>query len=248
MRQQPAIHLITLAVAVVLAVAGCGSQPYPDGRARPAQRQQSDAAPATVSAPDSPATASETFIDAHGEKMFPEETVEDWARWSSHVVLADVVGEEKLLDRVTDAGPYEMVARDVVVEVTEVLWSNPNAVTGVASGDILTLYTYPGYIRYDDGTEQLAAADDGPRMAVGSSHAVVLMDDYRDGEQHLIRARNAAVDDAGMVTVKSAEGPGTTSMPLSELSQSLDRANVESVVPEPGESTTERWVRTMGLD
>jgi hypothetical protein len=245
MRQQRAIHPITLVVAVVLVVAGCGDLPSPDGQASTAPRQQSDAAPATVSAPDSPATASETFIDGYGERMFPEETVDDWARWSSHVVRADVVGEEKLLDRVTDAGPYEMVARDVVVEVTDVVWSNPNAIADVAPGDSLRLYTYPGYIRFDDGAEQLAAADDGPRMEVGSNYVVVLVDDYRDGEPHLIRTRTVAVGDGGTVVVTMAEGLEASSMTLSELTRSLDGAGVENVAPRSGESVAERWVRYM---
>jgi hypothetical protein len=159
----------------------------------------------------------------------------------------DVVGEEKLLDRVTDARPYEMVARDVIAEVAESVWSNPNAVTAVAPGDTLTLYTYPAYIRYDDGTEQLAAADDGPRMEIGSSYVVVLMDDYRGGEQHLIRSRTVAVGDGGTVVVKMAEGLEDTSMTLSELTRSLDGAGVENVAPRSGESVDERWVRYMDL-
>lgn len=206
-----------------------------------------EAAPTPESAGEGSGVVSETFIDAGGETMFPGETVQDWARWSSHVVLADVVGEEKLLGRVTDLGPYEQVARDVVVEVTDVLWSNPDAVTGLAPGDTLTLYTYPGYVRFDDGTEQPAAADDGPRMEVGSNYLLVLMDDYAGGEQSLVRMRTATVEADGTVTVRSLDGPGTTSIQLAALPGALDDAGVDNVVPKPGESITERWVRYMVL-
>ncbi|WP_162801961.1 hypothetical protein [Ornithinimicrobium murale] len=233
----------------MLLAAGCGDRLPPAGEAQSVpQQEQSDTEPATASTTERDAAASETFIDGDAELMFPNQTVEDWAQWGSHVVQVDVVGEKKLLDRATDAGPYNLIPRDVVVDVTNVLWSNPNAITGVTPGEPLTLYTYPGYAQFDDGTEKPAMTEGEARMEIGASYVVVLMDDHQDGEQYLAPMRTMAIDDAGTVLVNKADAPGTTSIKLAALPQSIDSAKVENVVAKPGESVAERWVRYMGLE
>lgn len=234
--------LVIVVVQALVLVAGCGARST-DGQGAESSPQTAAASGITggVQAID------EVYVDDGGEKMFPDLTVEDWAQWSSYVLRGTVVGEEKRTDRTTDAGPYVLIGRDVTVEVTDVLWSNPEAVARAQRGDHLTLYTYPGYVVHDDGREQRAATDDASRMEVGADYVVAVMDDVVDGEQVLALMRPVAVEDSDAITVETRPGSGATSIPLREVGSALESADVDSVDPHVGESVSQRWVRYMDL-
>lgn len=242
-RQAISLRCVPALLVVLMLVAGCGARSNDDlgsPQGTPGGAVASDM-------PEHTQAIEEVYVDDSGEKMFPDGTLEDWARWSSHVVRGTVVGEETRPDRSSDAGPYVMVGRDVTLEVTDVLWSNSNAIAQVRPGERITLYTYPGYLVHDDGTEQLAATDDGPRMEVGSDYVVAVMDDVVDGEQVLALMRPAAVEQGHSIIVKASSGSEPTAIPLHEVGSALEGAEVDSVVPQIGESVSQRWVRYMDL-
>lgn len=114
----------------------------------------------------------ETTVLDEGTPIVTIESTADIVAWGSHVLRVEVLAENER--NTSPVGPgEELVGRDVIVQVSDVLWSHSDAVTAVDPGQRLTVYTFPGYLRA--GEQTMPAVEEGHlRMDIGGRYVLVM--------------------------------------------------------------------------
>lgn len=140
---------------------------------------------AVTSTTDDPPTSPADEPDSNAVEVMVDpyiiaSSASELADWGSHVVYAEVVDEREVKPRFPMALSEDQTAREVDLEIRDVLWSHLDAVTLVERGESVALEVSPGWV---DG--QPAVLEGTTRLEVGSTYLVTLVDTYDGGDQYL---------------------------------------------------------------
>lgn len=208
---------VALLTGLTLTCGACGSGTSPDEAAE--------------------TTSPDTVVLERGTRLASIDSTHDIAEWASYVLRVEVTGESER-NASPQAPGEELVGRDVAVLVEEVVWAHPAAVTDVNTGEPLTIYTFPGYVRA--GGQLTPAVEEGDtRLEVGSDYVVVMADDLDLGGGQILTLLDgyAAGDDPPTL----ADGTPLESTALAEDEQLAGGSGGDG--PRPGESLVERLER-----
>lgn len=157
-------------------------------------------------------------------------TPQEFVDWGSHVVWGEVVAEREIEPRFPDALGAGETGREIDLDLWDVPWSHPDAVTGVPRGQVITLEVSPGWI---DG--QSAVLEGDTRLEIGHVYTLALVDTYDDGEQYLAPLFGSVTE-------------STEPYVINELLSGLEGVTPDpDRGPRPGEAWDERYVRASGL-
>lgn len=181
----------------------------------------------------------ETTVLDEGTPIVTIESTADIVAWGSHVLRVEVLAENER--NTSPVGPgEELVGRDVIVQVSDVLWSHSDAVTAVDPGQRLTVYTFPGYLRA--GEQTMPAVEEGHlRMDIGGRYVLVMADDTTPEGEQILTLLTTLAPEGGAVRL-----PGGTALELSEVQRELagaSRVALPGSGPRPGESLVQRLER-----
>ncbi|MDQ3526644.1 MAG: hypothetical protein M3424_01900 [Actinomycetota bacterium] len=224
-------HLLLISSVSAALVAGCGTTTAPTGA-------EGDQATTTTTTTNS----GEVVVLEQGTRIATIESPDDLTSWGSYLLRVVATGECER--NVSPLGPgEELVGREVTVRVEEVLWAHPDALGGVSDGQVLPVYTFPGYLR-SNGLATPAAEEGDLRMEIGGRYVIAMADDVTpEGEQTLTLLGTFPTDDDGF---SLSDG---TDLEFSTVSRALDQSVEDAPSnsgPRPGESLVERLERYSG--
>lgn len=111
-----------------------------------------------------------------------------WIQWGSYVAQITVLKETEIAHTIQPAegGPEQPLeapsTRELEIEIDDLLWTSPHAVSPVTQSDTLSVTSYDGWTVVDEARVPFVLVG-SVRMDVGSSYYVVLLDDVVDGQQ-----------------------------------------------------------------
>ncbi len=158
----------------------------------------------SATAPDAPT------LSLQGSTYFNTQDPRTWLQWGSHVAQITVLKETEVGNTIQPAegGPEDPLeapsTRELEIEIDDLLWTSPDAVSPVTQSDRLSVTSYDGWAVVDDARVPFVL-EDSVRMDVGSSYYVVLLDDVVDGQQILNYLDGTAVplsDEDGLISKK----------------------------------------------
>lgn len=177
-------RLVAVGAVSAALLAGCGGED-----------SQESAVPSAAVSTAADTITLETVTLGAGTPIVTVEATEDIVAWGSYVLAVEAVAESER--HTSPIGPGEtMIGRDVTVQVREVLWSHPQAVTEVKAGEQLSVYTFPGFLQTNERT--VPAVEEGQvRMAIGEAYVLVMADDTTtEGDQILTLLSTLEPDDS----------------------------------------------------